>query len=193
MSSRHSSHDSVVLVAAHAPVWVLDTNVVLDWLIFADPGVAALVACIEGRDALLVTREDCRAELVRVLQYRKLPANDSKRTEALAIYDRWASTWVGAALELHLPECRDPHDQKFLELARDARATWLISKDKLVLKLARRTQALGLFQVLHPRLAARLLHADGELAVSSNAGRAPPEVRTPKGTPDPGAAAASDA
>ena len=37
-----------------------------------------------------------------------------------------------------LPKCRDPDDQKFLELARDCGADYLVTKDKALLVLARR-------------------------------------------------------
>jgi predicted nucleic acid-binding protein len=50
-----------------------------------------------------------------------------------------------------LPICRDPDDQKFLELARDAAAQTLITKDKLLLKLARRTSRAGLFEIVTPQ------------------------------------------
>ena len=37
-----------------------------------------------------------------------------------------------------LPSCRDRDDQKFLELARHAGAAWLVSKDRELLRMARR-------------------------------------------------------
>ena len=40
-----------------------------------------------------------------------------------------------------LPACRDPDDQKFLELALAARAQCLLTKDHALLELARRTKA----------------------------------------------------
>jgi predicted nucleic acid-binding protein len=42
---------------------------------------------------------------------------------------------------VRLPVCTDKDDQKFLELARDANATILITKDKALLKLARKRLA----------------------------------------------------
>jgi predicted nucleic acid-binding protein len=46
--------------------------------------------------------------------------------------------------------CSDRDDQKFLEVARDARAAVLITKDKALLKLARKTAQAGLFRILLP-------------------------------------------
>ncbi|MFT7776961.1 putative toxin-antitoxin system toxin component, PIN family [Roseateles sp.] len=40
--------------------------------------------------------------------------------------------------------CRDPDDQKFIDLALAARARWLISRDKAVLALAKRARLRGL-------------------------------------------------
>ncbi len=47
---------------------VLDTNVVLDLVVFRDPGAEPLRSAIEARRVLLTTAE-CLAELRRVLAY----------------------------------------------------------------------------------------------------------------------------
>ena len=52
--------------------------------------------------------------------------------------------------EIRLPLCKDTDDQKFLELARDAGAETLITKDKALLKLAKKTRRAGLFSILPP-------------------------------------------
>ena len=46
---------------------VLDTNVWLDWLVFADPGVAALRDAVAGGTAEIWIDDACEAELERVL------------------------------------------------------------------------------------------------------------------------------
>jgi predicted nucleic acid-binding protein len=51
---------------------------------------------------------------------------------------------------VRLPVCTDKDDQKFLELARDANADVLITKDKALLKLARRLAKAGMFKVMVP-------------------------------------------
>jgi predicted nucleic acid-binding protein len=43
--------------------------------------------------------------------------------------------------------CRDPLDQKFLDLAVSVRAGWLITRDRDLLKLARKTRRQGLLIV----------------------------------------------
>ncbi len=154
-------------------MWVLDTNVILDWLIFRDPQIELLRSWIETDRARLATRADCRMELVRVLAYPRLRACAEERRAALAAYDRYAIDWQQLVppdpdrTRVSLPLCRDPDDQKFLELARDAGAHWLISKDKLVLKLARRMRPLGLFRIVHPAGARAVLAERDGLATPS--------------------------
>lgn len=60
-----------------------------------------------------------------------------------------------------LPKCRDRDDQKFLELAYTARADWLVSKDRALLKLTRRTERDFGFRIAQPApFAASALAAD---------------------------------
>ena len=47
--------------------------------------------------------------------------------------------------------CRDPLDQKFLDLAVSTQAGWLITRDRDLLKLARKTRRQGLFIVTPER------------------------------------------
>lgn len=49
-----------------------------------------------------------------------------------------------------LPRCRDPDDQKFLELARDGAADFLVTKDKALLKLRRISRDPGGFRIVTP-------------------------------------------
>jgi predicted nucleic acid-binding protein len=55
---------------------------------------------------------------------------------------------VPAASAAELPRCKDPDDQKFLELAASAGAQLLISKDQAVLELAPRVTR---FRILAPK------------------------------------------
>ena len=55
-----------------------------------------------------------------------------------------------APLPIVLPRCRDPDDQRFLELARDAGAAALVTRDRELLRLARRTMRMARFDVLTP-------------------------------------------
>jgi putative PIN family toxin of toxin-antitoxin system len=122
---------------------VLDTNVWLDWLLFDDPGIAALrAACLAGSMEVVIDAA-CEAELERVLGYRfyrdVLPAE--KQAACLAECRRVARRIEAIADDAAapaLPSCRDRDDQKFLELARAARADALVTKDEALLELSDR-------------------------------------------------------
>jgi putative PIN family toxin of toxin-antitoxin system len=116
---------------------VLDTNIWLDWLVFDDPAVIALKsACSNGAMQIAISA-DCLEELGRVLAYPEFELDAATRN-ALFTQVRKCTYRVETMLLSPLPRCTDPHDQKFLELARDAQADWLITKDKALLSLARK-------------------------------------------------------
>ena len=124
---------------------VLDTNIWLDWLVFDDAGVAPLKAAVAHGNAEIYINAACEEELVRVLGYplRKRVLDDSERAPLIAECRRIACTLEPGALKGSsprpaLPVCRDPDDQKFLELARDCEAGFLVTKDRELLRLSRR-------------------------------------------------------
>ena len=128
-----------------APFVVLDTNVVMAWLVFADPSCAALAAqVVDGRMRWIATTA-MRDELAHVLSRG---AVDAWRPDVPALWNAWdrhamqvpAPVLAGAALHLR---CTDTDDQKFIDLALGQPARWLISRDRAVLKLAHRARAFG--------------------------------------------------
>ena len=132
---------------------VLDTNVCLDLFVFRDPRWAPLLAALHAREVSAVTRADCRTEWQIVLGYSQLPLDDSSRDRSAAEFDALIDCVEDAddgAKRVSLPRCRDPDDQKFLELARDAQADILITKDKALLKLAGKIARTGLFFIMTP-------------------------------------------
>lgn len=129
---------------------VLDTNVCLDLFVFHDPRWAALLAAIESGAVEAITREDCRAEYLIVLHYKHLPLDETSRPLSAARFDALIKVVAPAESGVRLPVCTDRDDQKFLELARDAGADMLITKDKALLKLARRLSKAGMFRVIVP-------------------------------------------
>jgi len=129
---------------------VIDTNVCLDLLVFHDPRWACLLAALDTGAIEAVTRADCRDEYNVVLHYAHLPLDDASRLVAQERFDALVTVVAPDASPVRLPLCSDRDDQKFLEIARDARATVLITKDKALLKLARKTAQAGLFRILLP-------------------------------------------
>ena len=141
---------------------VFDTNVLLSLFVFADSRFAPLrdeVAC--GRWSAL-TSAPCLAEYRRVLAYPLFALTAERQEAALADYLALAEIVAAAPRsEVALPTCQDRDDQKFLELARDGRADWLVSADKLVLKLRRSRRLDGLFHILTPDEALQKVGAGG--------------------------------
>lgn len=138
---------------------VLDTNVCLDLFVFHDPRWSALLAALESGAVQAVTREDCRMEYLVVLNYPHLPLDAAGRAASAARFDALITVLAPPASGTRLPQCSDRDDQKFLELARDAQADILITKDKALLKLARKTAKAGMFQIIVPQAWALPEHA----------------------------------
>lgn len=129
---------------------VLDTNVCLDLFVFHDPRWAGLLAAMESGAVEAVTRHDCRMEYLVVLNYPHLPLDEASRAASAARFDALVRVVEPAVSGIRLPICTDKDDQKFLEVARDANAAILITKDKALLKLARKTARAGMFQIMVP-------------------------------------------
>ena len=122
---------------------VLDTQVWLDWLVFDDPSSLPIREAQAAGRVEIVIDEPCEAELVRVLAYDlgKYSLDPDEQMQCIARC-RSVARRVPAGSSAGLPRCRDPDDQKFLELAASAGAQCLISKDQAVLELAPRVTQL---------------------------------------------------
>ncbi|WP_093557774.1 putative toxin-antitoxin system toxin component, PIN family [Pseudoduganella namucuonensis] len=129
---------------------VLDTNVCLDLFVFKDPRWSALLSAIESGAVEAITRADCREEYLVVLHYKHLPLDDDSRPLSAARFDALIKVVAPPVSGIRLPVCSDRDDQKFLELARDAGADILITKDKALLKLGRKLTKAGMFKVMVP-------------------------------------------
>jgi predicted nucleic acid-binding protein len=142
--------DMIPAAAALEKPIVLDTNVCLDLFVFHDPRWAPLLGALESGRALAVTRADCRDEYLAVLHYPHLPLDETTRPQAQARFDALIRVVAPTSRALRLPVCTDRDDQKFLEIARDAGAAILVTKDKALLKLARRAARENLFRIMTP-------------------------------------------
>ena len=118
---------------------VLDTNVVLDWLVFADPQARALGDAVAARRVRWVATVEMRAELLHVVARGQLAARWQPDPGALN------EAWVRHCELVPAPtapptglRCSDADDQKFIDLAVGRAARWLVTRDRAVLKLARR-------------------------------------------------------
>jgi putative PIN family toxin of toxin-antitoxin system len=125
---------------------VLDTNIWLDWLVFEDTGIAHIRQLQEAGHVEILIDAAGEAELADVLT-RKFARRslDAKGQAAALAHCRRLTTRIAAQLSTperaRLPQCRDPDDQKFIELAMAANADVLITKDRALLELSRRRKA----------------------------------------------------
>lgn len=130
---------------------VLDTNTVLALWMFRDPGLEALRRHAEAGALTLLARADALDELGRVLAYRQFALDEPTREALISAY-RARVTVLAPSPEAAdpLPSCRDPDDQKFLEIARDGAAQALLTRDKALLRLARHRLIRGRYAILTP-------------------------------------------
>jgi predicted nucleic acid-binding protein len=124
---------------------VLDTNVVLDWLLFSDPSTAPFAKAIATRRLAWVASPHMRDEFADVLG-RGLAAGRGADTATLLA--TWDAHVTPAANPPPLPRsvplrCTDPDDQIFLELAHAGAARWLLTRDRALLRLARQAAVAG--------------------------------------------------
>ncbi|MBY0574514.1 MAG: putative toxin-antitoxin system toxin component, PIN family [Undibacterium sp.] len=129
---------------------VLDTNVCLDLFVFRDPRWTVIAQGLHEKTLIASTRSDCRDEWLAVLHYPHLPINEQTRDSIVSSFDENISVDHFPEKPIKLPNCSDKDDQKFLEFSRDAEVDYLITKDKALLKLAKKVQHLHLFTILTP-------------------------------------------
>jgi len=120
---------------SNPPRVVLDTNVVLSALLFANGPVARLRAGWQaGRFVPLASAATAR-ELVRVLAYPKFKLTAGEQVDLLADYMPWVRVVSIPDPPPPVPACRDPFDLDFLHLAVAGKAHALVSGDKDLLVL----------------------------------------------------------
>ena len=124
---------------------VLDTNVVLDWLVFADPVVEPLAGAISGAAIRWVVTPEMREELASVLSRPAFARRVLDPERLLARVDALTSP-ADRPLRTR-PEglrCSDPDDQKFVDCALACAARWLVTRDRALLALAGQARKSGL-------------------------------------------------
>ena len=123
---------------------ILDTNIILDTFVFNDPAAKPLRDGLQSGNLQWIATAPMREELERVLAYPKIV----KRLEyyqlqadyVMGQFDRLVQT-VEVAAKAPIV-CKDPDDQKFIDLA-VAHKALVLSKDNAVLCMKKRLLALG--------------------------------------------------
>lgn len=120
-----------------APIVILDTNALLDWRVFKDPSATPLArALAEGQ-----------------LRWLASPAMQVEwgHVWPRSVFARWqpdplltTTVFEHAQMVAEPPRgplrCTDPDDQVFIDLALHVGASWLLTKDAALLKLAKRAR-----------------------------------------------------
>ena len=123
---------------------VIDTNVALDMWVFKDTRTEDLKNALDKKTLNWIATKAMREELKRVLDYPHIKFRLLKMQKTLddvmANFD--ALVDIKADASKCKFTCKDPDDQKFIDLAVFYSAE-LISKDKCVLTMKNRLQRLG--------------------------------------------------
>ena len=129
--------------------WVIDTNIVLDLWLFEDPATIPLRAALQSGAISHLATASMRDELERGLTYPHLVKRMAKSSiQAQDILIRFDEYLLAAAPAAKAAcTCKDPDDQKFIDLA-VAHAVPLLSKDNAILCMKKRLFQSGV--VLNP-------------------------------------------
>ena len=117
------------------PHLVLDTNVILDLLVFKDPSTEPIRLLLDAQQVDAVRTPASMAELMDVIGR---PTFKLSQEEQETIREAWESSsrlLEDAAIEPAPFTCRDPDDQVFINMAYSIRPAFLLSKDLRVLEL----------------------------------------------------------
>ena len=126
-----------------APLVVIDTNIWLDLYIFHEPSARDLAAALAAGSLRAVCSDATDTELRRVL------ARPAFAGRAAALGPEPLLAWQALAHRASAVRpapwlCSDADDQKFLDLAYSTSAVALFTKDRALLRLARRARQAGL-------------------------------------------------
>jgi uncharacterized protein len=151
---------------------VLDTNVLLDWLVFDDPAAQPIVQALVAGQMRWVATEAMWNELAAVLAG---PLSDARSRPASTALQRATPFCCRVepprAAQAATPRCADTSDQMFIDLALSRAVRWLISRDKALLRLAAAARPHRVGVVSPEQWAAAML--------TTAAGMTPPSTRRP--------------
>ena len=125
------------------PVVVLDTNILLDVLVFDDSRAHPLRAGLIAGSLDAVATDKTLAEFLDVIGREQFSLPQEKQHEIMFQWRSWSRLINDAVLEVAPWKCKDRDDQVFINLAYTLKPAILISKDKMVLKIAKRAQKDG--------------------------------------------------
>ena len=113
---------------------VLDTNLLVSALVLGSPGMSWLRPSWIARDLLPLVSIETVSELSRVFRYSRFRLSVHQIERLENTYLSWCEV-VEVSDSPTVPDCRDPKDRPFLELALFARADALVTGDADLLAL----------------------------------------------------------
>ena len=121
------------ILGMSTPHLIIDTNVLLDLFVFADPRVATLHDDITSKQCLVFFCSEMLDEFRDVLGRAQFSLSEEDQNNILR---RWQDLGTRVSIEHSAPvRCSDPDDQIFIDLAFQIRPAVLYSKDLALIDL----------------------------------------------------------
>jgi len=117
------------------PRLVLDTNVILDLLVFKDPSTEPIRLLLDAKQVDAVRTPASMAELIDVIGRPTFKLNREDQATIVRAWETSSRLLEDMAIEPAPFTCRDPDDQVFIDMAYSIRPAFLLSKDLRVLEL----------------------------------------------------------
>jgi putative PIN family toxin of toxin-antitoxin system len=115
---------------------ILDTNIIISFLVTDSDFIKKLIDLKNLRKLELFSSLEIFEELTNTLQKTKMKdllKVNQKKVATFVAYYKYKIKFVKPALQIDI--CRDPKDNKFLELAKEIEANYLITGDYDLLDL----------------------------------------------------------
>jgi putative PIN family toxin of toxin-antitoxin system len=117
------------------PRLVLDTNVILDLLVFKDPSAEPIRLLLDTQQVDALRTLASMAELIDVIGRPAFKLSQADQEKIVQSWESSSRLVENTAIEPAPFTCRDPDDQVFINMAYSLRPTLLLSKDLRVLEL----------------------------------------------------------
>jgi putative PIN family toxin of toxin-antitoxin system len=126
------------------PRLVLDTNVILDLLVFQDPAAEVVRMALDTKLVDAVRSEASMLELIDVIQRSSFKLSEEQQRAILKSWESSSRLLENTTIKPAPFTCRDTDDQVFINMAYSLRPALLLSKDLRVLELHRTAMRYGI-------------------------------------------------